>query len=38
MNHGPDFWALCRELCPRTDEARAWLRRNGSALQAIRFE
>jgi predicted metal-dependent hydrolase len=38
MNHGPDFWALCRELCPRTDEARAWLKRNGSALQAIRFE
>ena len=38
MNHGPDFWALCRELCPRTDEARGWLRRNGQALQAIRFE
>lgn len=38
MNHGPDFWALCRELCPRTDEARAWLKRNGQALQAIRFE
>jgi len=37
MNHGPKFWALCRELCPRTDEARAWLKRNGSALQAIRF-
>ena len=38
MNHGPKFWALCRELCPRTDEARAWLKRNGGALQAIRFE
>lgn len=38
MNHGPAFWALCRELCPRTDEARAWLKRNGSALQAIAFE
>lgn len=38
MNHGPKFWALCRELCPRTDEARAWLKRNGAALQAIRFE
>lgn len=37
MNHGPDFWALCRELCPRTDEARSWLKRNGSALQAIAF-
>lgn len=38
MNHGPDFWALCRDLCPRTDEARAWLKRNGTALQAIAFD
>jgi len=38
MNHGPKFWALCRELCPRTDEARAWLKKNGGVLQAIRFE
>ncbi len=38
MNHGPKFWKLCRELCPRTDEARAWLKRNGAALQAIGFE
>lgn len=37
MNHGPAFWALCRRLCPRTDEARAWLKRNGTALQAIGF-
>lgn len=37
MNHGPKFWALCRRLCPRTDEARAWLKRNGGALQAIEF-
>lgn len=37
MNHGPKFWALCRDLCPRTDEARAWLKKNGGALQAIRF-
>jgi predicted metal-dependent hydrolase len=37
MNHGPKFWKLCRELCPRTDEARAWLKRNGAALQAIGF-
>lgn len=37
MNHGPKFWALCRELCPRTDEARAWLKKNGGALQAIGF-
>jgi predicted metal-dependent hydrolase len=38
MNHGPKFWTLCRQLCPRTDEARAWLKKNGGALQAIRFE
>lgn len=37
MNHGEDFWALCRKLCPRTDEAKAWLKRNGAALQAIGF-
>ncbi len=37
MNHGPKFWALCTQLCPRTPEARAWLKRNGSALQAIDF-
>jgi predicted metal-dependent hydrolase len=38
MNHGPKFWTLCKELCPRTEEARAWLKRNGNALQAIAFE
>lgn len=37
MNHGPKFWALCRELCPRTEEAKAWLKKNGGALQAIGF-
>jgi predicted metal-dependent hydrolase len=37
MNHGPKFWKLCRELCPRADEAKAWLKRNGQALQAIGF-
>lgn len=38
MNHGPKFWALCKRLCPRTDEAKTWLRRNGPALQAIGFD
>lgn len=37
MNHGPRFWTLCRDLCPRTDEAKSWLKRNGSALHAIDF-
>ncbi|MGE0280730.1 MAG: M48 family metallopeptidase [Rhizobiaceae bacterium] len=38
MNHGPKFWKLCIELCPDTERCKAWLKRNGSALQAIMFE
>jgi predicted metal-dependent hydrolase len=38
MNHGPKFWALCEKLCPETKRCRAWLKRNGGALQAIGFE
>jgi predicted metal-dependent hydrolase len=38
MNHGPNFWKLCEELCPDTERCKAWLKRNGSALQAIVFE
>lgn len=38
MNHGPKFWKLCRELAPATDRCKAWLKRNGSALQAISFD
>lgn len=38
MNHGPKFWALCKHLCPRTEEMRQWLKRNGSTLQAIEFK
>jgi len=37
MNHGPGFWKLCRELCANTDRCKAWLKRNGGALQAIDF-
>lgn len=37
MNHGPDFWALCKKLCPHTEEAKAWLKNNGSQLHAIDF-
>ncbi|WEX08154.1 M48 family metallopeptidase [Chelativorans sp. AA-79] len=37
MNHGPGFWKLCKELCPDTERCKAWLKRNGTALQAIRF-
>jgi len=38
MNHGPKFWALCKELCPRMEEARKWLRQHGSQLHAIDFD
>jgi predicted metal-dependent hydrolase len=38
MNHGPKFWKLCTELCPDTERCKAWLKKNGGALQSIRFE
>lgn len=38
MNHSARFWKLCRELCPETDRCKDWLKRNGTALQAIGFE
>lgn len=38
MNHSPDFWALCGRLCPDTDDAKRWLRRNGTMLHAIDFD
>jgi predicted metal-dependent hydrolase len=38
MNHGAKFWKLCEKLCPETERCRAWLKRNGGALQAISFE
>lgn len=32
MNHSPRFWRLCRQLCPRTEEAKAWLKAHGAGL------
>ncbi|TRL38975.1 M48 family metallopeptidase [Rhizobium straminoryzae] len=37
MNHGPQFWALCGELCPDMETARRWLKAHGSQLHAIDF-
>lgn len=34
MNHSHRFWALTHKLCPRTDDAEAWLKRNGAGLHA----
>ena len=28
MNHSAAFWALCERLCPATEEAKRWLKRN----------
>jgi len=32
MNHSVRFWRLTKQLCPRTDEAEAWLKRHGTTL------
>lgn len=37
MNHGPRFWALCRDLCPEMDHGRDWLKKRGAQLHAIDF-
>ncbi|MEM9104062.1 MAG: SprT family zinc-dependent metalloprotease [Pseudomonadota bacterium] len=37
MNHSPKFWALCKRLCPETDRAKKWLKKNGSSLHAYDF-
>ncbi|PZU93620.1 MAG: metal-dependent hydrolase [Chelatococcus sp.] len=34
MNHSHRFWALTHRLCPRTEEAEAWLKRNGAGLHS----
>ncbi len=35
MNHSHRFWALTHRLCPRTDEAEAWLKRHGAGLHGF---
>lgn len=37
MNHSPAFWAVVAGLRPDYARDRAWLKREGGALQAIRF-
>jgi len=36
MNHSNRFWRLLKEICPATDEAEAWLDRNGPGLHRYR--
>jgi predicted metal-dependent hydrolase len=35
MNHSDRFWAICRRLAPRTEEARAWLKTHGRELHRV---
>jgi predicted metal-dependent hydrolase len=37
MNHSDRFWALCEKLCPQSEEAKAWLKRNGAMLHVHDF-
>lgn len=37
MNHSPAFWAVVERLRPEFTPERAWLKRQGGALHAIRF-
>lgn len=38
MNHSPRFWAVVERLYPGWQAQRAWLRGQGGALQALRFQ
>lgn len=35
MSHSPAYWALVRGVCPRTEEAEAWLKDNDTALYSV---
>jgi predicted metal-dependent hydrolase len=38
MNHGPGFWKLVDKAVPRLEEAKAWLRNEGSELHRYGVE
>lgn len=37
MNHSDRFWTLVKEICPRMEAHKSWLRKNGSKLHAIQL-
>lgn len=37
MNHSDRFWAICEDLCPDSNEAKRWLKRNGAMLHVMDF-
>jgi predicted metal-dependent hydrolase len=38
MNHSAAFWAVVARLYPNWQVQRDWLKQNGAALQAVRFD
>lgn len=38
MNHSAAFWAVVSQIYPNWQAQRDWLKRNGAALQAVRFD
>lgn len=35
MNHSDRFWAICHRLCPTTEAAKDWLKKNGAGLHRL---
>lgn len=35
MDHGADFWSLCEEIMPETNQAKKWLKKNGYRLHLL---
>ena len=35
MNHSDRFWTICERLCPATEAAKDWLKKNGAGLHRL---
>ncbi len=35
MNHSDRFWTICERLCPATEPAKDWLKKNGAGLHRL---
>ena len=35
MNHSNRFWTICERLCPATEPAKDWLKKNGAGLHRL---
>lgn len=38
MNHSPEFWGLCEELCVDYKRGKKWMRENGKSLMKYQFD